>query len=76
VTTALYSDSRILFDTNSRPKTTDKPRIRPITNAGAGYLAPPTVVVAGHPDVKIEATIEFTQDLQTNGRLASLTVAE
>jgi hypothetical protein len=47
-----------------------------ITNAGAGYLAPPTVIVAGHPDVKIEATIEFTQDLQTNGRLASLTVAE
>jgi hypothetical protein len=47
-----------------------------ITNAGAGYMAPPTVVVAGHPDVKIEATIEFTQELQTNGRLASLTVVE
>lgn len=47
-----------------------------ITNAGAGYMAPPTVVVAGHPDVRIEATIEFTQDLQANGRLASLTVVE
>ena len=47
-----------------------------ITNAGAGYIAPPTVVVAGHPDVRVEATIDFTQDLQTNGRLASLTVVE
>lgn len=47
-----------------------------ITNAGAGYMTPPTVVVAGHPDVRIEATLEFTQNLQTNGRLASLTVVE
>ena len=47
-----------------------------ITNSGAGYTVPPTVVVAGHPNVKIEATIEFTQDFQTNGRLASLTVVK
>jgi hypothetical protein len=47
-----------------------------ITNPGAGYMAPPTVVVAGHPDVKVEAVIEFTQDLKTNGRLASLNVVE
>jgi hypothetical protein len=47
-----------------------------ITNPGAGYMASPTVVVAGHPDVKIEAAIEFTQDFKTNGRLASLTIVE
>lgn len=47
-----------------------------ITNPGAGYMAPPSVVIAGHPDARIEATVEFTQDLQTNGRLASLTVVE
>jgi len=45
-----------------------------ITNPGAGYMAPPTVVVAGHPDVKFEASIEFTQDFKTNGRLASLNI--
>ena len=39
-------------------------------------MASPTVVVAGHPDVKIEAAIEFTQDFKTNGRLASLTIVE
>lgn len=47
-----------------------------ITNPGDGYMTPPTVVVAGHPDVKLEASIEFTQDFKTNGRLASLTIVE
>jgi hypothetical protein len=47
-----------------------------ITHPGAGYMTPPTVVVTGHPDVKIEPAIEFTQDLKTNGRLASLTVVD
>lgn len=47
-----------------------------ITNPGAGYMTPPTVVVAGHPDVKLKASIEFTQDFKTNGRLASLTIVE
>ena len=47
-----------------------------ITNPGAGYMGSPTVVVAGHPDVKVEATVEFTQDFQTNGRLASLTIVK
>ena len=47
-----------------------------ITNPGAGYMTPPTVVVSGHPDVKLEASIEFTQDFKTNGRLASLTIVE
>ena len=47
-----------------------------ITDPGAGYMTPPAVVVAGHADVKVKATIEFTKDLRTNGRLASLTVVE
>lgn len=47
-----------------------------ITEPGAGYMVAPKVVIAGHPDVKVEATVEFTQDFQTNGRLASLTVVK
>lgn len=47
-----------------------------ITNPGAGYMTPPTVVVSGHTDVKLEASIEFTQDFKTNGRLASLNIVE
>lgn len=47
-----------------------------ITNAGAGYMAPPTVVVAGHPNATVKATIEFTKDFETNGRLSSLTVVK
>jgi hypothetical protein len=47
-----------------------------ITDPGAGYMTAPTAVVAGHVAVKVKATIEFTKDLRTNGRLTSLTVVE
>jgi hypothetical protein len=47
-----------------------------ITNPGAGYMTPPSVLVAGHEAVKVEATIEFTNDFATNGRVASLTLVK
>lgn len=47
-----------------------------IVDAGSGYTNAPTVTVAGHDDVTIEASIEFTTDLETNGRLASLKIVE
>lgn len=47
-----------------------------ITNPGAGYTTPPTVFVAGHGDVRVKATIEFTRDFKTNGRVRTLTVVQ
>ncbi|NQV22961.1 MAG: hypothetical protein HQ518_01230 [Rhodopirellula sp.] len=47
-----------------------------ITNPGSGYMTPPTVIVAGHPTAKVEAVIEFSQDLKTNGRVTSLTLVK
>jgi hypothetical protein len=46
-----------------------------ITNAGAGYSSPPYVRVAGH-NVRVKATIAFSKDFKTNGRITSLTVVE
>ncbi|PQO45166.1 hypothetical protein [Blastopirellula marina] len=45
-----------------------------ITSGGAGYSSPPQVVIAGYPDVKIKADVEFGTDLRTNGKVTSLTV--
>ena len=45
-----------------------------ITNAGAGYLIASRVSVVGYGDVEVEATIEFSNDFKTNGRVTSLTV--
>ena len=43
-----------------------------IVDGGSGYLSVPKVVVVGYPDVAVEATIEFTEDLKTNGRITAL----
>ena len=45
-----------------------------ITNPGSGYLTAPEVSIVGHEGVKIDVEIEFTQDLQTNGHISSLTL--
>jgi hypothetical protein len=47
-----------------------------ITNPGAGYMTAPTVTVAGHPDVKLKATIDFDKDVRKNGRLTLLTLVK
>ena len=45
-----------------------------ITDPGAGYTTVPTITVAGYENVRARATIEFTEDFKTNGRLRTLTV--
>ncbi|HAH49539.1 MAG TPA: hypothetical protein DCM07_32815, partial [Planctomycetaceae bacterium] len=47
-----------------------------ITHAGSGYLSPPTVMIAGHAEVKVQATLEFSQDFSRNGSIKSLTIVE
>ena len=47
-----------------------------ITNAGAGYSTAPTVKVVGYDDLEVKVTIEFSTDLSTNGRVASLSIVE
>jgi hypothetical protein len=44
-----------------------------ISNPGSGYCSGPRVTVAGY-DVKVTATIGYSQDFQTNGSLISLEV--
>ena len=45
-----------------------------IIDGGYGYSTPPKVQIAGYEDVRVEAELEFTTDLKTNGRVKSLTV--
>ena len=45
-----------------------------IINAGSGYSSAPEISVADHPDVRVKATIEFTKDLRTNGRVTKFTI--
>ena len=47
-----------------------------ITSAGYGYLTPPRVTVAGHEDIRIEATLGFSTDLRKNGRVTELKIVE
>jgi hypothetical protein len=47
-----------------------------ITNAGAGYLMAPKVSVVGYGDIEVQATIEFSDDFKTNGRVTSLSVLQ
>ncbi len=45
-----------------------------LQDAGAGYSSTPRIEVAGYPDAKVTATIEYGTDLKTNGHIASLTL--
>lgn len=47
-----------------------------ITNAGSGYITPPTVTIAGHEDVKVKVTLEFSQDFSKNGSIKSLKIVK
>ncbi|QDV49691.1 EF-hand domain-containing protein [Gimesia fumaroli] len=47
-----------------------------ILNPGAGYLTPPTVTIAGYPDLRITAILSFGKNLNTNGTIQSLTVED
>ena len=45
-----------------------------ITNAGSGYTTPPKVTIAGHENVQLKATLEFSKNFRTNGSIKSLTI--
>lgn len=47
-----------------------------ITSGGSGYSSVPTVTVSGHGNVKVKATIGFSKDFRTNGRVTSLTLVK
>lgn len=47
-----------------------------ITNAGSGYITPPIVTIAGHEDVKVKVTLEFSQDFSKNGSIKSLKIVK
>ncbi len=47
-----------------------------ISNPGSGYTTPPTVTVAGHEQVQVKATLEFSKNFRNNGSIKSLTVVE
>ena len=38
-----------------------------LTDPGHGYSTPPQFSVAGHPDVQVDATLEFSQIFEKNG---------
>jgi hypothetical protein len=45
-----------------------------VVKAGAGYSSTPRVTVAGHPRLKLRATVAYGRDLATNGRVSKLTI--
>ncbi len=45
-----------------------------LTDAGAGYSSVPTIEVVGYPDLKVEVTVDYGTELDTNGRIGSLTL--
>jgi hypothetical protein len=45
-----------------------------IVQPGAGYSSEPNITIVGYENVKVKSTLEFTTDLKTNGRIASLTI--
>lgn len=47
-----------------------------VTRPGFGYMTPPEIVVAGYPDLKVEAELEFSEDLQQNGSIKTLKIVE
>lgn len=47
-----------------------------VIDGGSGYTTAPTVRVPGHENVRLEAKIEFGQDLGSNGKLVSVDLPE
>jgi hypothetical protein len=46
-----------------------------VDEPGSGYSTPPTVTVEGMAKVQLKVTLKFCKDLNTNGSVASVTVA-
>ncbi len=45
-----------------------------LLDAGAGYSSTPRMEVVGYPDAKVTAMVEYGTDLETNGKIGSLTI--
>ncbi|QDU49179.1 hypothetical protein [Gimesia panareensis] len=45
-----------------------------ITSPGSGFTTTPHVTVAGHPELRVTATLKFSQDFQQNGSINTLTI--
>jgi hypothetical protein len=55
----------------------DKGKIKRIvvTEPGAGYCSPPKATVPGYEKVKFNVNLGFGEDLETNGKIASVKIA-
>ncbi|MCM2374309.1 EF-hand domain-containing protein [Aporhodopirellula aestuarii] len=47
-----------------------------VDNGGAGYISTPRIRVAGFEDVQLKCELEFGEDLESNGRIASITIEQ
>lgn len=47
-----------------------------IEDGGAGYTVPPAITVSGFPSLRVAAQMDFGTDLETNGSIKGMSVAE
>lgn len=47
-----------------------------ITDRGAGYSSPPSVSVAGYPNLRVAVQLAFGKDFETNGSIHGMIIAE
>lgn len=47
-----------------------------IVTGGAGYTSVPTIMVAGHPEVKAVVTILYSKDLSKNGSISKINIVK
>jgi hypothetical protein len=43
-----------------------------VVDGGFGYSSPPKITLVGHPEMKIEAIVEYSTDLDRNGRISEV----
>ncbi|MFG0290994.1 MAG: hypothetical protein ACF8CQ_22690 [Rhodopirellula sp. JB044] len=47
-----------------------------VDDGGAGYLSTPEIRVAGFDNVRLQCELEFSEDLENNGQITSVTIVE
>lgn len=47
-----------------------------ILDAGSGYIGAPSVKVVGHEDLKVDVTVEFSTEMELNGRVTAIEIVE
>lgn len=45
-----------------------------VTEPGSGYCSPPEVKVEGFPNLKLQATLGFSQNLKENGTISAVAI--